>query len=685
MADVKMSEMAADASVAGTEKILVLDGTTSKTMLTSVLSDYVVDQLLAADAATPTTGDKIVAERSGTEKLMTLDEVSSYAVEYVFSNASEADPSLTGDKVLVDRAGTKYWQNIDTIQTYVLSGIQATVLDLSGLSAGTISDADLLLICEGSTGKKETASDVASYVLGKLQATIAAYDACAAAADADKLYLDDNGTAKYLTCSLLATYVEGEVSANICDDVWDDATGAVTPADADVFVLERSGVRKTATGVNLALYVQSELAGAVEQDPAASGDMLLMDRSGTASTLDVDTLADYVDAYIAANASATDPVVGTDDLLVERAGAIEKADIDVVKTYILDGIQATVLDISGLAAATLADANYILIGDGATAKQKTLSDVAAYVHNGIDAWLQALDDADPVVDADYFLLSRSGAAKYINADDLSTYVITEWWDQTAGTAAQAADQMVVYRSGTGYRKLTVDMISEYVEEQVADLYDPDWDTIDTGDYTATPASTSQINMSDTSLMEVGFPVKFTYGGNTYYAVVASVVSNTSITIRGGVLDPGTDLTGLYVAAPSRVVVERILVPGAYLVPWHHPNGDTTKDLLENIAYRFLEWRHGPATLVEMAITQGSVDSTGQPYLNAKIGGAAVFTDNTNKGPQLDGTAGTWTRAAHGVTGDIANDDAIEILCTTPAGGCAGDATDISVELTFVLQ
>ncbi len=67
MTDIKMSEMAADNAIGGQEKLLALDSTTSKTITTAAMAAYVVDTLLAASAATPTTGDSLVAERSGTK------------------------------------------------------------------------------------------------------------------------------------------------------------------------------------------------------------------------------------------------------------------------------------------------------------------------------------------------------------------------------------------------------------------------------------------------------------------------------------------------------------------------------------------------------------------------------------------------------------------------------------------
>lgn len=73
-----------------------------------------------------------------------------------------------------------------------------------------------------------------------------------------------------------------------------------------------------------------------------------------------------------------------------------------------------------------------------------------------------------------------------------------------------------------------------------------WVLVSASNYTATPASTTQITMSDTSDMQIGMPLMYEYNGGTYYGFVVSMVANTSITIEGDALDVGHDLTALYV-------------------------------------------------------------------------------------------------------------------------------------------
>ncbi|MFA7177762.1 MAG: hypothetical protein WC114_10975, partial [Smithellaceae bacterium] len=248
-------------------------------------------------------------------------------------------------------------------------------------------------------------------------------------------------------------------------------------------------------------------------------------------------------------------------------------------------------------------------------------------------------------------------------------------------------QIVTRRAGTTYQLTSVSLLKEHIRDAIeGDVLG--WELVDTGDYTATPDSTSKILMSDTSQMEVGYPVRYEYLGTVYYGIVAEVSENVHVTIRGAALDVGEDLTDLRVGPAARVVVERLSIPGAYLVPWHVPTGTGSEaDMLAEIARRAVAWRHGPAKLVAMAVTQATADGTAQPKFNVSIAGDVVLTQDAGAGIQVSATPGAWTwSSAVGIDAaeySIATGDALEIVCT--ASGSDGEACDLSVELLFVLE
>ena len=476
---VKISEMTADTSVGGSEKIPVLDGTTNKTITTTNMSDYTIDQLAAADTATPTTGDYLVGFRSTTEKRLTLDAVSSYAVGYVFSGSSEADPAVSGDMLVVDRSGTKYKVDVDTIKDYCTTGVQSDLLDVSGLTAASLATSDYLLVVQTTTPK---------------QTTISALET--------KLWTD------------YATYVTGLSSAS-------------SPADANELYVLQSGVPKKLTLTNLADYIEDEITDA--------------------GTLATSILGDFDD-------------------------------------YVLD-----------------------------------------------------LDAVTSINSTDKFYTIQGVTEKYVTADDIAQYAISE------------AEELP-------------------------------WTEVDTDNYTALPASTSTITMSDTSDFDVGYPVKYTYSGTTYYGIVTAVSANAQITIAGATLNGGVALTALYAGRPERVIQKNLFVGTDAF--------NDVQDAFSEVTYEYQRWEAADAYLVSFAGTLGVADTgASQPKVNVKVDDNLVGTQDTNKGITLSATPGGWTANTaiqiSATNYKIERGDAIDIRCTE--AGTNGDADCLSLNLIFVLE
>jgi len=476
----KISELTADTSITGVEYIPILDGSTNKKATVDQVVAYAIDELIASDTATATTGDYLLGYRSTTEKSYTLDDVAAYAVKFVYGDASALTPAASGDLFIVDRSGTQYTMDIDVVKTYVNTGLQATILDLSGLSAATLANTDLLAICQTSTAKKATISALETLLWTDFATYAGALSAVSTVADADKIYMLQSGVPKYCTATILSDYVVAEILAS-------------------------------------------------------------------------------------------------DDLTADILGAF-------------------------------------------------------------DDYVEALDEV---------------------------------------TALASTDEFYVIQSGTAEKYVTLADISDYI---VADAAILPWLEVDTGSYTALPASTSTITMSDTSDFNVGYGVKYVYGGVTYYGVVTAVTTNTLLTIAGAPLDTGTALTALYAGGPERVIVQRFFVGTDAFA--------TTQDVFEDVTYERFRWEHGTAFLVTFAGTLGVVDTgASQPKLNIKVNSHAVSTADSGNGIQMSGTEGTWTAnsavAIDTSYYDINRTEPIDIQVT--AAGTNGDADCLSMSLTFVLE
>ncbi len=709
MADTKISELDSMGALDGTEVFVGVQTATKKVLL-SVVSAYVVDTITGAATRTPATTDQLMgALADDTPKMFDLDAIATYMVDKGFTDAEDlgAVPLLTDD-VCLARADDSKKCTTAQLATYVLSGtpdasdvLKASIRNISGITdlGASIAGTEHMLVCDGSDPKRATLAQVTTFVNEAFRAYFTGKGA-ATASDADILYVSESGADKTLALSALATYIETKVSAGIVDDVWDGAE--VTPVATSVFVHQDSSVAKTTTGALLYTYIESELKTVGVATLVTGDHVLFVDATdGNPKRATAAALATYVTDTGTLAAAVVTPIL-TDHIVLNQGGTAKRALVSAMGTKLFDGTTAVsanmrgdVLTINGLTdfGGSIDGDEHMLVGDGATAKRATLDQIAVFTHADATSGLRkyiadTLGDVVTPITTDLLYMDQSGTAKSCTATVFASYALDEYFDNSDAATLLQGDLILVERSGT---PLTSDIsaINDYVAAAVQSLYDPQWDTVTT--FTGVPDSTSRLLMSDTSLMEVGYPIKYTIGVTDYYGIVAAVSGSTHIDIRGASLS-GTVLA-LWVGPPNRVVVERIKIPGNYLIPWEIPTaGDEysgpTSDILALVGRQYIDWRHGPAKLVAMAVTQGTADGTAQPKFNVKVAGTAVLTQGAGNGIPVSGTPGTWTWSA--VVGidtaqySIVTDDAIEILCTCDDTE-DGQASDLSIELVFVLE
>lgn len=211
--------------------------------------------------------------------------------------------------------------------------------------------------------------------------------------------------------------------------------------------------------------------------------------------------------------------------------------------------------------------------------------------------------------------------------------------------------------------------------RITGLHWESWSVIEAAKYTATPASTSRITMTDTSDMAVGLPLKYTYNGTTYWGRVDAISVNSYIDIRGAALNTGQDLTELAVGSPSRLVMLDLFVSGTY--------GDGADNaLLANDMNTYLQWNGPAACLVGLWATQKTVDAGAEPEVLLRINGTDVAASNIALS-----TGGVWVAlgavAVSTAAYDVQTGESIEVACKV-AGG-TGDASDLTMAALFVLQ
>lgn len=248
-----------------------------------------------------------------------------------------------------------------------------------------------------------------------------------------------------------------------------------------------------------------------------------------------------------------------------------------------------------------------------------------------------------------------------------------------GEALADNDTFPVYNtSGTVNRKSAISRLWTYIYGLITSIgIVPRWTTIATSKYTVTPASTSSITMSDTSDMAVGLPVKYTYNSVTYYGIVKSITTNTSISIAGAPLNTGYDLTALYIGAPEMVVPGEAFVSGAFA------DAAATTLLATDMKSKLI-YKGAKGRVVHFAAECASADTgASDPNVNLTVAGNALSTSNSNEGIAVSDTINA-TEVDINTSNYVINfGDRIEV--TTDAAGSSDDAEDLTIHFVIVLE
>jgi len=239
----------------------------------------------------------------------------------------------TGDELVVGRSNVSGTATVDALKTFVLTGIQSTVLDVSGLSTATLGITDNLLVVQSGVAKKTTLASLETKLWADLAINQNGLPDAGTLLSTDKFSILVSGTRKYCTSAEIATFVTTTMWA---------ASAASSVAGTDTFLVDQSGTKKEATITQL----QTFLAIGLQDD--------VLDISGL----------------------STATVAGTDEMLVCQAGDAKKATVDAVGAVVLTGIAAY---IETLDQATLFDTDKVFVSQGSIARMTSMSELADYI------------------------------------------------------------------------------------------------------------------------------------------------------------------------------------------------------------------------------------------------------------------------------------------------------------------
>ena len=432
-------------TLGGSEKLPIVDGSTSKYATVNLVANFVNAQQVAGAFATPTTGDILHGDRAGTIKTYGLDAVSDYSLARAF-DSTVVTSIVSGDLVVVERSGVAKTITVNDLRTYMTDGLQNTALDLSGLDAATLGATDLLVVCQTTTPKKTTLADLETKLWTDFSTYVSALTQNSAVVDGDVLYSIQGGTPKYVTAVTLATYMAAEIGAEIIDSAWDGA--AIDPAlGTDVLVAQRSNVQKTVTVDTVSDFALAALGASSAVSPVAVSDKFTLYRSSVAKTADISDVVNYVLAQ-AWSQTAGGAIVTGDELLLGRSNVSKTVTVDALQTFVLVGIQATVLDISGLSAATLGTTDNFLVVQSGAAKKTTLSAIETKLNTDFATYVGGLSDTGTLLSTDKFYILVSGVPKYCTGAEISTFVSTALWAASAAASVAGTDTFLIDQSGT---------------------------------------------------------------------------------------------------------------------------------------------------------------------------------------------------------------------------------------------
>jgi hypothetical protein len=279
------------AATNATDVFLLERSGTGRTATGANLASYVIGtQDSAADAVSATAGDDFLIFRSGTQQKLDIGLVSSYALASGWAAAS-GNPVVTADKILIGRGGTTYSVTVDQLSTFVLSGVQSSVLNLTGLSSATLASGSLFLVGDGASPRKSTLAELETKLWADFQVYVAGLTAHTVLADANTFYVLDGSTPKKITAANMAVYVEAEM--------WDklDASPAVQAGD-DLW-MRRGSTSYKLDVTALGTFISGITASNIDLDvlPAATlsaGDLLLIDEGASNSKVTMANFQTYL-------------------------------------------------------------------------------------------------------------------------------------------------------------------------------------------------------------------------------------------------------------------------------------------------------------------------------------------------------------------------------------------------------
>jgi hypothetical protein len=175
----------------------------------------------------------------------------------------------------------------------------------------------------------------------------------------------------------------------------------------------------------------------------------------------------------------------------------------------------------------------------------------------------------------------------------------------------------------------------------------------------------------TASMLVGKPLKYVIGGTTYYGIVSAITSNL-LTIAGAPLSG--DVTALYYGDATRVNQINVTIPGLY------EDASNTALITSDLASNLI-WTKSKAYCVRYRVYSAVHDSGTHGQASVRINATEV---NTTAGGLTIAADATWYSTVVDIAVAAYDVNPGELIEVTAVKAGNGDASDLTVEMTFVI-
>ena len=401
---VKISDATPKGSSDGTELIGVSDSLSAKSISAANIKDYTIDQIEAIGAGnTPTDADSVFILQDAGLKPVDIDLIAQHAIDIIWAKAAEATPIGADVMALKDDGDVEKTVTLTVLAEYIRSAIEGDILDISDLGTGTPADADFLLLCQGSVGKKVTYLALTTAIYAALDTYVNALAAVTVSAPTDVFYVIQGGQEKKVTLAEIATYLGGGVTgpgsttednipqwSAVTDDLKDGltlVTGSFGGAGASTAIATTQAIESTLASL---IYDETVMGTAI-----LDADLILMNDGG-GSAVQRKTTFTAVWTWIVSKLTAVTDVSTYSWVLDEDAmgsdSATKVATQQSIKKYVDDSAwdgDITDIDLDGGSeiSADLVDADLILVDDGGvgTNKSSLVSRIWTYIQGKLAA------------------------------------------------------------------------------------------------------------------------------------------------------------------------------------------------------------------------------------------------------------------------------------------------------------